>query len=121
MGRYRHLIANGCAIRGGDTYWLALCQEGSCLGVLLQGLSLADGRDAINSQSVRCVWVKLCLQCLQVFLSEMPLQDLKALGVSKACRQVAGISQRNQVFAAVALVVVKYHRRLPGGAVQQDP
>jgi len=91
------------------------------MGIQLQHIHLADGRDAINSYGVGSDWVELCLKGLQVFSSEMPLQHLKALGVSKASRQVAGIAKGHQVIAAMPLVVIEDHRRFPVWIVQEDP
>ncbi len=57
------------------------------MGIQLQRIHLADGRDVINSQGLRSDWVELPLQ---VFSIEMPIQDLITLGVSKASYEFAG-------------------------------
>ena len=91
------------------------------MGIKFQRVHLADGHDALYSNGVGSVWVELCLQRLQVFSAEMPLQDLTALGVSKASRQVASIAQWYQVIASVPLVVIEDHWRLPAWIVQENP
>ena len=61
--------------------------------IQLHGICMAYRRDAINGHGVGSDWVELALQGLQVFSSEMAVQHLKALGVSKASCQVAGIAK----------------------------
>ena len=90
------------------------------MGIKFQRVHLADGHDALYSNGVESVWVELCLQRLEVVCTEMPLQDLSALGVSKTSCQVASIAQWYQVIASVPLVVIEDHWRLPAWIVQEN-
>ena len=91
------------------------------MGIQLQRIRLADGHDAINGHGMIRVRIELCLHGLQVLPAEMALQDLKALVVSKTSGQVSGITQRHQVIAAMALVVIENHWGFPAWIVQEDP